>query len=74
MSVFKLEAIPGKFKSGKNKKRVSDRTLRSMPIVKIPKPDWQIASICDGFVIEVNCNGGGQRRVYTDGHIELNGS
>lgn len=35
-----------------------------------PKPDWQVVTICPGFVIEVNCNGGGHRRVYPDGRIE----
>jgi hypothetical protein len=34
-----------------------------------PKPDWQIVTICYGFVIEVNCNGGGHRRTYTDGRV-----
>lgn len=24
-----------------------------------PKPEWHIVTICPGFVIEVNCNGGG---------------
>ncbi len=33
-------------------------------------PDWQIVSVCFGFVIEVNCNGGGHRRVFDDGRIE----
>lgn len=35
-----------------------------------PKPDWQVATICPGFVVEVNCNGGGYRRVFPDGRIE----
>lgn len=34
-----------------------------------PKPDWQIVTVCEGFVIEVNCNGGGYRRLYADGRI-----
>lgn len=34
-----------------------------------PKPEWQIVTICHGFVIEMNCNGGGFRRVYADGRI-----
>ena len=34
------------------------------------KTDWQIVGICFGFVIEVNCNGGGHRRVVADGRIE----
>lgn len=33
-------------------------------------PDWQIVTICDGFVIEVDCNSGARRRVYADGRIE----
>lgn len=33
--------------------------------------DWQIVQIWPGFVIEANCNGGGHRRVYLDGRIEL---
>lgn len=33
------------------------------------QPDWQIVTICPGFVIEVNCNGGRYRRVYADGSI-----
>lgn len=33
-------------------------------------PDWQIVTICDGFVIEVDCNSGKRRRVYADGRIE----
>lgn len=33
------------------------------------QPDWQIVTIFPGFVIEVNCNGGGHRRVYADGRI-----
>lgn len=35
-----------------------------------PKPDWQVVTICTGFVVEVNCNGGGFRRVYRNGRIE----
>lgn len=31
--------------------------------------DWQIVQIWPGFVVEVNCNGGGHRRVYSDGRI-----
>jgi hypothetical protein len=34
------------------------------------KPEWHVVTICFGFVIEVNCNGGGHRRVYADGRIE----
>lgn len=34
-------------------------------------PDWQVVTICDGFVIEVDCNSGKRRRVYTDGKIEV---
>lgn len=34
------------------------------------KPDWQIVTICDEFVVEVNCNGGAYRRLYRDGRIE----
>jgi hypothetical protein len=37
----------------------------------LQKPDWQIVTICNGFVIEVNCNGGGHRRVHADGRIEM---
>jgi hypothetical protein len=33
------------------------------------KPDWQIIGIYPGFVIEANCNGGGYRRVYSDGKV-----
>lgn len=33
--------------------------------------DWQVVTICDGFVIEVDCNSGKRRRVYTDGKIEV---
>lgn len=33
--------------------------------------DWQIVTICDGFVIEVDCNSGARRRVYEDGRIEV---
>lgn len=33
--------------------------------------DWQIVTICDGFVIEVDCNSGSYRRVYADGRIDL---
>lgn len=35
-----------------------------------PKPEWHIVTICTGFVVEVNCNGGGYRRVYHGGRIE----
>lgn len=35
------------------------------------KADWQIVQFWPGFVVEVNCNGGGHRRVYPDGRIEL---
>lgn len=35
-----------------------------------PKPEWHIVTICTGFVVEVNCNGGGYRRVHADGRIE----
>lgn len=35
-----------------------------------PKPEWHIVTICTGFVVEVNCNGGGYRRVHVDGRIE----
>lgn len=34
-------------------------------------PDWQIVTICDGFVIEVDCNSGARRRVFKDGRIEV---
>jgi Uma2 family endonuclease len=34
-----------------------------------PKPEWHIVTVCPCFVIEVNCNGGGRRRVYADGRI-----
>lgn len=34
-------------------------------------PDWQVVTICDGFVIEVDCNSGKRRRVYKDGRIEV---
>lgn len=33
-------------------------------------PDWQVSSVCDGFVLEVDCNSGARRRVYRDGRIE----
>lgn len=33
--------------------------------------DWQVVTICPGFKVEVNCNGGGYRRVYEDGRIEV---
>jgi len=33
-------------------------------------PDWQVLQIFFGFAVEVNCNGGGYRRVYSDGRIE----
>lgn len=33
--------------------------------------DWQVVQIWHGFVLEVNCNGGGYRRVYPGGRIEL---
>lgn len=33
--------------------------------------DWQIVTICTGFVIEVDCNSGARRRVYEDGRIEV---
>lgn len=32
--------------------------------------DWHVLQIWPGFVVEVNCNGGGRRRVYPDGRIE----
>lgn len=35
-----------------------------------PKLEWHIVAIWPGFVVEVNCNGGGYRRVYRDGRIE----
>lgn len=34
------------------------------------QPDWQIVTICEDFVIEVDCNSGAYRRVYSDGRIE----
>lgn len=34
------------------------------------KPEWHIVTIFPDFVVEVNCNGGGYRRVYRDGRIE----
>lgn len=34
------------------------------------KHDWQVVTICDGFVIEVDCNSGESRRVYNDGRIK----
>jgi hypothetical protein len=34
-------------------------------------PDWQIIQVCPGFVIEMDCNGDGYRRVYPDGRIEI---
>jgi hypothetical protein len=33
-------------------------------------PDWQVVTICESYVIEVNCNSGGRRCVYDDGRIE----
>ena len=35
------------------------------------EPDWQVVTICYGFVIEVDCNSGKRRRVYKDGRIEV---
>lgn len=32
--------------------------------------EWQIVQIWPEFVVEVNCNGGGHRRVYLDGRIQ----
>lgn len=32
--------------------------------------DWQIVTICTGYVVEVDCNSGARRRVYRNGHIE----
>ncbi len=34
------------------------------------KPDLQIVNVSIGYVIEVNCNGGGRRCVLPDGRIE----
>lgn len=41
-----------------------------MKELTMQKADWQIVQIWPGFVVEVNCNGGGHRRVYPDGRIE----
>lgn len=38
---------------------------------KYKQQDWQIVSICNGFVVEVDCNSGKRRRVYADGRIEV---
>lgn len=35
--------------------------------------DWQVVTICHGFVIEVDCNSGRRRRVYRGGRVELEG-
>jgi hypothetical protein len=35
------------------------------------EPDWQIVQIAFDWVVEVNCNGGGHRRVWRDGRIEI---
>lgn len=34
------------------------------------KPDWQVVTICKGFVIEIDCNSGARRIVYSDGRVE----
>lgn len=39
-------------------------------LMEPPKAEWHIVTIYPGFVVEVNCNGGGYRRVYRDGRIK----
>jgi len=34
-------------------------------------PDWQVVTILDDSVIEVDCNSGARRRVFKDGRIEV---
>jgi hypothetical protein len=52
-----------------NHHRVEGKHMRNR-LMGPPKPEWHIVTICPGFVVEVNCNGGGYRRVYRDGRIE----
>ena len=42
-----------------------------MEIINCPKkPDWQIITIAESFVDEVDCNSGCKRRVFKTGEIQ----